>query len=253
MLAMELRQKMSDLESKITSTKQTLDQLIQKRNAVDPAMPLDQLERLTTEIRNHEKRLEDLQLLHIAIEKKQRQYEGNRSKGLKLVEEGGAAYERGRAIFVEWAKLQAKARDLVKDLDQVNLTLSTKAKEFEDLTGESMGLTLSMICYQASAFALAETIKPYDPWTYRSETDLKQEGEKLKAEQLKRHEERIKIAEAHAPDCPNCARANRETKMTIARAEGRSDTPGESLYRGHWCFVCAKCGNRLTQAIPETK
>ena len=245
---MELRQKMSDLESKITSTKQTLDQLIQKRNAVDPSMPLDQLERLTTEIRSHEKRLEDLQLLHIVVEKKIRQYEGNRSKGLKLVEEGGAAYERGRAIFVEWAKLQAKARDLVKDLDQVNLTLSTKAKEFEDLTGESMGLTLLMVCWPAAAFAVAETIKPYDPWTYRSETELKAEHHRMEAEGFKQYQDRLAIANQLAPPCARCGE-----KTVVDMHAGMKETPGTDMIDGHWSFRCSSCGNCQGAVIRETK
>lgn len=248
---MELRQKMSDLESKVVSTKQTLEQLIQKRNAVDPSMPLDQLERLTTEIRSYEKRLEDLQLLHIAIEKKLRQYEGNRSKGLKLVEEGNAAHEHGRKIFVELAKHQAEVRGLLKDLDQVNVIMSTKAKDFENLTGENMGLTLSMVCYQASAFALAETIKPYDAWTYRSETELKEAHKAELDKKLERHEVRVKVAEEHAPPCPQCG-----TKMVVDKRSGHLDTPGQAgggHSSHHWYFLCGKCGVTLTQPIPETK
>ena len=254
MLAFELRKNASDVDAKITATKEALEQLTRRRDSIQPTTSLTEIEQLIQDIKNHEAKLEKLQLLRMAIQKKLNEYANNASKAKPLVEDGSAAHKRGREIFVKLAKHQAEVRDLVKELDQeVNVTMSTKVKEFEDLTGESMGLTLSMVCYPAMAFAAAETIKPYDAWAYRSETELKAEHERLKAEQLKRHEERIKIAEAHAPDCPNCARANRETKMTIARAEGRSDTPGESMYHGMWHFACPKCGNILQQAIPETK
>jgi hypothetical protein len=142
----------------------------------------------------------------------------------------------------------------VKELDQeVNVIMSTKAKDFENLTGENMGLPLSMTCYQAAAFALAETIKPYDPWTYRSETALREEHKAELNKKLEQHEIRLQLAQSLAPNCENCARSNHENKMVVDKRSGHLDTPGESLYRGQWHMRCPKCGTIQTVSIPETK
>ena len=257
MLAFELRKNASDVDAKITATKESLEQLTRRRDSIQPTTSLSEIEQLIQDIKNHEAKLEKLQLLRMAIQKKLNEYANNASKKKPLVEDGSAAHKHGRDIFVKLAKHQAEVRDLVKELDQeVNVTMSTRAKEFEDLTGESMGLTLSMTCYQASAFALAETIKPYDPWTYRSETALREEHKAELNKKLEQHEIRLKLAESLAPNCVVCARANVETKLIVDRRSGHDDTPGQ-LGSGHsahhWSMVCPKCHTVQNAIIPETK
>jgi hypothetical protein len=177
------------------------------------------------------------------------------TRAVPLVKQGTESYERARSIVDSIAKHQEEVAGLLGKLDEENTNMSTVAQHFRDLTGEELNLPFPVVCYLGMAFAAPNIprIQGYDAWKFVSETEMKEGHERLKAEQLKRHEERIKIAEAHAPDCPNCARANRQTKMIVARAEGRADSPGESLYRGSWHFRCPKCGNMLTQAIAETK
>jgi hypothetical protein len=249
MLAFELRKNASDVDAKITATKESLEQLTRRHDSIEPTTSLGEIEQLIQNIKNHEAKLEKLQLLRMAIQKKLNEYANNASKKKPLVEDGGAAHERGRDIFLELAKHQADVRVLVKELDEkVNVTMSTKAKDFENLTGENMGLPLSMVCYPAAAFALAETIRPYDPWKYVSEAESKTEHQRMEIEQFKRYQDRLAVANKVAPPCARCGE-----KTVVDMHAGMKETPGAGIIDGHWSFHCNSCGNGQGGVVPETK
>lgn len=248
---LEYEKEISQIDKQIAQLESHRDELAKSRTQLDVGQ-LVEAKRIRKELDEVEGSLSDLNLLKQAAKEQLAKWKKNAARAAPLVEDGGAAHERGRDIFVKLAEHQAEVRDLVKELDQeVNVTMSTKAKEFGDLTGESMGLTLSMVCYPAMAFAAAETIKPYDSWTYHSETELKEAHKAELDKKLEQHEVRVKVAEEHAPPCPICG-----TKMVVDKRSGHLDTPGQagSGHTAHqWYLVCRKCGATQTVSIPETR
>jgi len=243
---MELHQKMSDLESKVVSTRQTLEQLIQKRNAVDPSMPLDQLERLTTEIRNYEKRLEDLQLLHIAIEKKLRQYDGKQGEAMKLRQEVADRYDEQRSLVEKMIKAQSDVAGYLEKIDVLNSEIGAREQKHHDLVGEDMNAPNRVKIYQAMAFAASniQRIKPYPPWSYVSESEIAAKHKEEAEERRRVYEECAKKAELAAPACARCE--GKTHLITTATPMGRGD--GAS-----WVFRCEKCGNEQNAFVPGTR
>jgi hypothetical protein len=221
---------------------------LKKRQSHLQVDQLGEATRIRRELDEIQGRRSDLKLLRDIAQEQLDKWQKGMAKAKPLIEDGGAAHKRGREIFVKLAKHQEGVRDLVKDLDEVNVTMSTRAKEFEDLTGESMDLTLSMICYPAMAFAAAETIKPYDPWTYRSEIESKAEHQRMETERFKQYQDRLAIANQLAPPCVRCGQ-----KTVVNTHAGRKEEPGAGIHDGHWSFYCKACGNGQDGVVPETK
>jgi hypothetical protein len=255
MLAMELRGKMSDLESKVASTKQSLDQFIQKRNAVDPSTSLTELERLTEEIRSHEKRLETFELLRLAIAKKLRQYDANKGEAAKLRQETTSLYDEARTLIEKTIiPAQRSVAPAVVRIDTINAEIRARAEKHLQLTGEDMNEPPPIMVYAALRFAgpgaagvqgAVEPIKVPEPWSYVSETEHVAERDKELKEKLKAHEARVKVAEEFAPPCPQCG--------TNPRVDRRSGHIGAGGYAGSWHLTCPKCHAIWTTIIPQTK
>jgi hypothetical protein len=182
-------------------------------------------------------------------------WDANKPEATRLIEQAGVLHEHARGIYARFPGFQEEVTKLVKDLDADKAKMGALSQRFRDLIGEDLNLPFQIECYQAAAFAAAQSIKPdaYPAWTYVSEAGLTAQRDEELQMRLQAHEKRLKLAESLAPNCPNCGRAKVETKLVVARREGRSDTPGESIIHGQWCFICPKCGATQTSPIVETK
>jgi len=207
-------------------------------------------------------KLEDLIITKTACQSKISSYQKNASEGKKLVSEIGALDEKRRPIVNHMIKSQEEVGGWLSEVDAAEVEIRVKAQKFEELTGEPLSLPASADLAPARLFAGsgapgiyegARKIQPLPAWKSVSNEERMMKHKEELDKKLKVHEARIETAEKFAPNCPNCERANVETKMVVDRRSGRSDTPGATRPPGHWCFICAKCGARQTQGIPETR
>ena len=255
---MELRQKVGDLESKVASTKQALDQLIQKRNAVDPSTSLTELERLTEEIRSHEKRLENFELLRLALAKKLRQYDANKGEGVKLRQETTSLYDEARTLIEKTIiPAQRTVGPSLLKIETINTEIRVKAKKHLELVGVEMNPPPPIKLGPALQFAgpgaagvqsAVELVKVPEPWTYVSDEELKTEHQRMEADRFKQYQDHLVIANKQAPDCTRCGE-----KTAVDLHAGNKERPGTGIYDGHWSFYCKACGNGQDGVVPETK
>jgi hypothetical protein len=195
-------------------------------------------------------RISDQEYLKQVAEAQIAKWNEGMAQAAPLIKEASAVHEHARGIYGEFARLQGQVAALAKDLENDNNSLGGISSKFEELTGERLNI-FPIVCHAAAAFVSAVgPINPdaYPPWTFVSEEERNKEYQELKARQLRQHEARLKVAEAHAPLCSDC-----KTTMIVNRRNGREDTPGESIHRGHWDFVCPKCGRISNVFIAETK
>jgi len=125
MLAFELRKNASDVDAKIMSVKEELQQLVQRRDSISPNTPLAEIGMIIDEIKTREVRLEKLQLLRMAIQKKLNEYANNASKAKPLIEKVLSAHDQRRSLIDSLINPQKEVASIVKKLHQVNSTVST--------------------------------------------------------------------------------------------------------------------------------
>lgn len=255
--AEQLAARLREGDQKATKIKSQMAPLIQQRDEALATGNVSVSVALKHQLNELQERLEDLEYSKTAAQAKLRVYEQRAPEAAKVRDKANAFWEEGRALIDEFVKMQSRARILYGKALELESKISALGNEHLRLVGRDMRCpgSITNTVYQLGAFAApnVQAVKPLEPWQYRSDEEIAAKRDEELQTKLQAHEKRLKIAEEHAPDCPNCLRANKETKMRVDHREGRSDTPGESLYRGHWHFTCPKCGNRLTQAVPETK
>jgi len=263
--AEQLTARLGEVEKKSAKIKSEMAPLIQEREQALVAGNTATSVSLKHQLNELQERLEDLEYAQKAVQAKLRVYDQKapdaakvRDKVNALWQEGrGLIDEEGRALIDQFVKMQSRARIIYGKALELDSKIEALGKEHLRLVGRDMHGPDSIIhkVHQLGEFAglNIQVIKPLEPWRYISDEELAAKQKEELDKKVKAHEERIKIAEAHAPDCPNCARANRETTMRVDRRSGKSDTPGETLYHGQWNFICPKCGATQVVSIPETK
>jgi len=205
-----------------------------------------------------QERLEDLDIAKNEIEARLRVHDQNAPEAAKIRDKVNGLWDgEARPIVDEFVKMQSRARTLYGKALEVENKISGLGHEHLRLVGRNMRgpPSITGMVYQLGAFAGPSTsdIRPLDAWQYVSEEDLAAKQKDELDKKLKAHEARIALAEQYAPMCVVCARGNVESKLIVDRRNGRSDQPGESLYRGQWHLVCPKCAATQTAPIPETK
>jgi len=263
--AEQLTARLCEVDQKAAKIKSQMAPLIQEREQALVAGNTATSVSLKHQLNELQERLEDLEYAKKAVQAKLRVYDQKapdaakvRDKANALWQEGrGLIDEEGRALIDQFVKMQSRARIVYGKALELDSKIEALGKEHLRLVGRDMHGPDSIIhkVHQLGEFAglNIQAIKPLEPWQYISDEELAAKQKEELDKKLAQHEARIKLAEAAAPDCPNCARAKVETKLVVARREGRSDQPGESLYRGTWHFICPKCGATMTQSIPTTK
>lgn len=173
------------------------------------------------------------------------EWKSNAAQAAPLVQQGTAAYDRGRSIVESIAKHQQEVTELLSKLDEENAIMSTVEGQFRDSTGEGMGLPFPIQCYIGMAFAAPNVprIQGYDAWKFVSESELQEQKAKEDAEKKRLTDQCVKKAEQAAPICTRCGR---ETHLD------RSMTPMGRGDGASWYFAC-KCGNSETKFIPGTR
>jgi hypothetical protein len=212
------------------------------------------------EINKLQEHLEDLETPKAGIQAKLRVYEKNAPQAAKVRDKANAFWEEGRALIDEFVKMQSRARTLYQKALDLDNKISELEGEHLRLVGRDMrgpGRITNTV-HQLGAFAAPNVadVKPLDAWQYVSDEQIAAQHKEELDKKLKAHEERIKIAEEHAPKCPNCARNNGERKMVVDRRSGGRDRPGQAgtgHSAHHWAFKCLTCGATMTEPITETR
>jgi len=213
-----------------------------------------------------QKKLEENLITKDALEKKLSEYKSNEAKAKQSREKVKTRHEKGRSLVGSVIiPAQQAVGPAVLEIEIINTEIRAEAKKYLELVGEEMNPPPPIDIGPALRFAgpgaagvqaPVEAIKMPEAWTYMSETDRAVEHDKQLKDKLQAHEKRLKIAEEHAPDCPNCLRADVQTRLIVDRKSGHTDAPGQAG-RGntshHWNLKCPKCGTYVTAAIPETK
>jgi hypothetical protein len=258
--AEQLTLRLREIEQKATRIKAEMAPLTHQREQALVAGNVLHSVALKHQLSELQERLEDLEITRAAIEGKLRIYAQNASEAAKAREKANAFWEEGRVIVDEFVKMQARARTLYKKALELEDKISGLGREHLRLVGRDMKgpPSITGTVYQLGAFAAQNVpdVKPLDAWQYIPDEEIAAQRKEELDRKLKAHEARIKVAEEHAPNCPNCARANVETKMVVDRRSGHDDTPGQAgsgHSSHHWYLICPRCGTRLTEPIPETK
>jgi len=256
-MKIEYQKQIRNADKKISELETQRDQLLEQLShlKIDQLGVANQILKQKNEI---DVMIHAAEVMRQAAQDQVSRWEKNGPQAAAVIEEAKPVHEHARGIYARFPKLQEEVTKLVKELDADKTKMGTLSQKFRDLIGEDLNLPFQIECYQAAAFAAAQPIKPdaYPAWTYVSETDRTVEHDKQLKDKLLAHEKRLKIAEEHAPDCPNCLRADVQTRLIVDRKSGHTDAPGQAG-RGntshHWNLKCPKCGTYVTAAIPETK
>jgi hypothetical protein len=212
---------------------------------------------LNEQLRLGQQQLEDLAVTKAALEAKLRIYAQNHDKATELRDQANQAYDRGRAHIDALVELQTEAIPHVHGIQEESSAIGRLAQKHLELVGENMNEPHIEVPHQALAFAAEGVrgvssglgpIKPLPAWTYVSDEEHAAKRAAEHEARMKEHEKRIKIAEENAPPCPSCG-----AKMLVDRRNGHGDTPGESIYKGQWFFVCSRGHASLNAIIPQTK
>jgi hypothetical protein len=253
----ELNQRLREIDEKAEKLKREIIPLTQEREGALATGNVQTSVPLKHKIDEYQERLNDLHFSRDVAKGKLRVYDQNAPEATKVRDKANAFWEEGRALIDEFVKMQSRARMLYGKALEIDQKIDGLGNEHLRLVGRDMRgpSSITNTVYQLGAFAApnVQAVKPLERWQYVSDEELAAKHKEEVDRKLKQHEARIKIVEDCAPDCPACARGNKQTRMIVDRRSGRSDTRGESLYHGHWHLVCPKCGATLTQSIPETK
>jgi rubrerythrin len=258
--AEQLAARLKEVDQKGAKIKSQMVPLIQEREQALVAGNTTTSVALKHQLNQLQENLEDLEYAKKAVQAKLRVYDQKAPEAAKVRDKVNAFWEEGRALIDEFVKMQSRARILYgKALDLEN-KISALGNEHLRLVGRDMRgpPSITGAVWQLGAFTgpNVQAVKPLEPWVYRSDEEIAAKRNEELQTKLQAHEKRLEIAEEHAPNCPNCARADVETKMIVDRRSGHSDSQGQAgsgHMSHHWHFVCPKCGATMTQPIPETK
>jgi hypothetical protein len=250
MSATEFKVRLAKTNDEITKLTSELEEFkARKVQWLTAAKPARDMRPLNEELRVGQQHLEDLAITKAALEGKLRIYAQNAPLGEKLRVDANAAYEAGRALVDKIIKTQEEVAAYVKRILELNTLVSHQGQQHLDLLGEGMNEPHLEAPLQAWAFAGpgVQPIRPFGPWQYISEEEraasLQEEG----VRRMKLQEERARVAQAHAPPCPDCGKP-----MNLHVDRSWKEKLGESpITRGHWSFQ--HCNTRLDHVVPETK
>ena len=227
----ELQKRAAELESEIASTKETLDGLLKRRDFIDPTTPLQDIERTTSQIKAYGKRLEDAQLLQMAIEKRLREYQAKEPE----------AAETRKYIAAKWDEMRPHVEALIEHQRGVAETLTKIGPlqaEIGALAAKHLALTDDPLNLQRPIFRVPRHVvdfanlklTPLAPWRYLTE-------EQRRAEKAVRLERERQAAIERAPLCKKC-----DKRMTLR------DPPKIGTL---WAYECREC--RSSQEVQEER
>jgi len=195
-------------------------------------------------------KLEDLIITKTACQSKISSYQKNAPEGKKLVQEIGALHEKRKPIVDKIIKAQEEVGGWLPQVDAIDAEIQTKARRFEDLTGETLNTPASPDLHPAYSFAGsgiagvtegARKIQPLAAWKFVSSEELAQgRREELEKKRLA-YEERLRVAQAGAPACQKCG-----GKRNVVNEAGVAG-------RGYWVLKCEDCGVTNEAMIAESK
>ena len=254
----ELEQRLENIVNTIRTCEAELKTLREEKKHRILLLHPGELRNIGTRIRELEDQVEDNKLAQEALKKEIQEFKEKEPEAAKVRDKANTLWgEEARPLVDEFCKMQQRARVLHGKALELDNKIGAMGHEHLRLVGGQMRSppSINTTVYQLAAFAGpgASDVKPLDAWHYESDEELAAKHKQEFDKKLKEHETRLEIANRLAPNCENCAGANRQTKMIVDRRSGRADTPGESLYHGQWHLVCPKCGATQTVPISQTK
>ena len=246
----EFAARLAKTKDEKTSLTSELEELKTRKVAwLTAGKPARDMKPLNEELRIDQERLLDLAVTEAALEAKLRIYEQNEPAATEKRKEVIAADERCREHVEALIKLQQETRPHIEAVLKENSTIGRLDEEHLTLVGDRMNIPHITIPYQASNFAGAQVppIEPLRPWQYASEEERAASLQEEHLRMMKVQEERARVAQNHAPDCPDCGKP-----MNLHVDRSWKEKLGESpITRGHWSFQ--HCNTRLDHVVPETK
>ncbi len=254
MSTVQLQKRSAEVESEIASRKKAIEELSQRRQS-NPSLSLEEMDRIMTELKGHEGKLENAQLLEMAIKKKIREYENNQPEAAKLTDQAKASWSQLVDVTAGIGAAVAQARKALAEglskAEQVTTEINSLAAKHLQLVGEPLRLpdwSLYARDYRRALDALGANNNslemPLAPWTYVSETERREAAAKQQADAKTAQAARVKIAIEQAPICKTC-----KHPMALRRDVG-DDGEERPVGSGTWQFL--HCFQTVTKKIPET-
>lgn len=242
----DLEQQLDTANSLIGTLTTELKKLSEGKKQQILTVDRDELDEINSRIQEAQQDLEDALLRREALEK--------RVKGLKEKEPEAAKIrdqiteQEWPAIVIEYEKLrklQQEYRIIFDNIQKRNVQIAAFCRRYDALTEDVLDtpqLDLPLECLRFYGIQLGEIPSIREIYT-SSEHDEKriQREEELQRVQ----EKRARIAEEHAPPCPEC-----EKPMILERDVGRLGETRTRRGTSEWRFT--HCKTNFTVEIPET-
>jgi len=246
----EFRDRLAVTEKSLAEVKREIEAFEKRYQDALTAGVVGQAAEAKKQLGKAKERLEELAITKTGCQSKISWFQKNAIEGKKLVQEIGALHEKRRPIVDKIIKAQEEVGGWLPQVEAIDAEIQTKARRFEDLTGETLNTPTSPDLYPARSFAGsgiagvaegARKIQPLAPWKFvSSEERAQRQKEEMEKKRLA-YEERLRVAQHSVPVCQKCG-----GKRNVVNEAGVAG-------RGYWVLKCEDCGATHELMIPETK